>query len=179
MGFISLGLSEVQVGAIAADGGEATSYTKIGKTYENTCKLTQEKADVTEHYEEGQSAPEVRKKKKKVPILTFSIMDPDCAFLQAYLGGTTTGSGDDMEWSWSDTDEDIEASIRIIPEIGLVYTIPRADIEAIINADMSSQGINLVEFTVTPLKPTKSGVATMRARKKTSTFPTSTNKSST
>ncbi len=172
MGFVSLGLSEIQVGAIAADGGEATSYSKIGKTYQNTCKLQQEKADVTEHYEEGQSAPEVRKKKKKVPILTFSIMDPDPTFLQAYLGGEVTGTGDDMEWSWSDTDEDIEASIRVIPEIGLVYTIPRADIEAVINADMSAQGINLVDFTVTPLKPKKAGVKTIRARKKTAKFPT-------
>lgn len=171
MGVISLGLSEVQVGAIAADGGEATDYAKIGKTYQNTCKLVQEKADVTEHYEEGQSAPEVRKKKKKVPILTFSIMDPDPTFLKAYLGGTTSGTGEDMEWSWSDTDEDIEASIRVIPEVGLVYTIPRGDIEAVLNADMSSQGINLVDFTVTPLKPTKAGVATMRARKKTATYP--------
>lgn len=172
MGFVSLGLSEIQVGAIAADGGEATSYSKIGKTYQNTCKLQQEKADVTEHYEEGQSAPEVRKKKKKVPILTFSIMDPDPTFLKAYLGGEVTGTGDDMEWSWSDTDEDIEASIRVIPEIGLVYTIPRADIEAVLNADMSSQGINLVDFTVTPLKPQKAGVRTIRARKKTAKFPT-------
>ena len=171
MGVISLGLSEIQVGQIATDGGEATSYEKIGKTYQNTCKLVQEKADVTEHYEEGQSAPEVRKKKKKVPILTFSIMDPDPTFLKSYLGGEVTGTGDDMEWSWSDTDEDIEASIRVVPEIGLVYTIPRADIEAVLNADMSSQGINLVDFTVTPLKPKKAGVKTMRARKKTATFP--------
>ena len=59
MGVISLGLAEIQVGAIAADGGEASTYSKIGKTYEKTCKLTQDKADVTEHYEEGQSAPEV------------------------------------------------------------------------------------------------------------------------
>ena len=86
MGVISLGLAEIQVGAIAADGGEASTYSKIGKTYEKTCKLTQDKADVTEHYEEGQSAPEVRKKKKKVPILSFSIMDPDPTFLKAYLG---------------------------------------------------------------------------------------------
>lgn len=159
------------MGQIAADGGEATSYTKIGKTYQNTCKLQQETGDVTEHYEEGQAAPEVRKKKKKVPVLTFSIMDPDPTFLEAYLGGTTTGTGDDMEWSWSDTAEEIEASIRAIPEVGLVYTIPRGDIEAVLNADMSSQGINLVDFTVTPLKPKKAGVPSIKARKKTATFP--------
>lgn len=171
MSLISLGLSEIQVGQIEADGGEATSYTKIGKTYQNTCKLQQETGDVTEHYEEGQAAPEVRKKKKKVPVLTFSIMDPDPTFLEAYLGGTTTGTGDDMEWSWSDTAEEIEASIRAIPEVGLVYTIPRGDIEAVLNADMSSQGINLVDFTVTPLKPKKAGVPSIKARKKTATFP--------
>lgn len=171
MSLISLGLSEIQVGQIAADGGEATSYTKIGKTYQNTCKLQQETGDVTEHYEEGQAAPEVRKKKKKVPVLTFSIMDPDPTFLEAYLGGTTTGTGDDMEWSWSDTAEEIEASIRAIPEVGLVYTSPRGDIEAVLNADMSSQGINLVDFTVTPLKPKKAGVPSIKARKKTATFP--------
>ena len=171
MGVISLGLSEIQVGKIATDGGEATEYSKIGKTYQNTCKLVQEKADVTEHYEEGQAAPEVRKKKKKVPVLTFSIMDPDPTFLKEYLGGTVIGTGDDMEWSWSDTDEDIIASIRAVPEVGLVYTIPRADIEAVLNADMSSQGINLVDFTVTPLKPTKAGVPSIKARKKTAKFP--------
>lgn len=171
MGLISLGLTEIQVGAIEQDGGEAKTYKKIGKTYQNTCKLVQESADVTEHYEEGQSAPEVRKRKKKVPILTFSIMDPDVDFLKAYLGGTITGSADEAEWSWSDVDENIEASIRAVPEVGLVYTIPRADIEAVLNAEMSSQGINLVDFTVTPLKPKKTGVATIKAKKKTKTFP--------
>ena len=171
MGLISLGLTEIQVGAISEDGGEAKTYKKIGKTYQNTCKLVQESADVTEHYEYVQSAPEVRKIKKKVPILTFSIMDPDVEFLKAYLGGTVAGDADEAEWSWSDTDENIEASIRAVPEVGLVYTIPRADIEAVLNAEMSSQGINLVDFTVTPLKPKKSVVATIKAKKKTSSFP--------
>ena len=104
-------------------------------------------------------------------MLTFSIMDPDVTFLLDYLGGTVAGEGDEAVWNWSDTDEDIEASIRAIPEVGLVYTIPRADIEAVLNADMSSQGINLVDFTVTPLKPTKAGVPSIKAQKKTATFP--------
>ncbi len=73
MGVISLGLAEIQVGAIAADGGEASTYSKIGKTYEKTCKLTQDKADVTEHYEEGQSAPKyVRRKRKCLFLLSQS-----------------------------------------------------------------------------------------------------------
>ena len=173
MGYISLGLSEIQVGAIEVDGGVSKSFKKIGKTYQNTCKLQQDNGDVTEHFEEGQSAPEVRKKKKKVPVLQFSIMDPDPTFLAAYLGGSTSGDGDNAVWSWSDADESIEASIRVVPEVGLVYTIPRGDIEATLNAEMSSQGINLVDFVVTPLKPAKTGVATIKAQKKTASFPPS------
>lgn len=171
MSLISLGLSQVQIGKIGADGGEATTYKKLGKTYQNTCKLTQESAEVTEHFEEGQAAPEVRKKRKKAPTLAFSIMDPDVDFLKEYLGGTVTGTGDTAVWSWSETDAEIEASIRVIPEVGLVYTIPRGDIEAVLNADMSSQGINLVDFTVTPLKPKKAGVPIIKAQKKTASFP--------
>ena len=171
MGLITLGLSEIRAGKLNVDGGEATSYTKIGKTYQNTCKLQQDNADVTEHFEEGQSAPEVRKKRKKVPILKFSIMDPDPDFLKEWFGGKVDGSSDEKKWSWSDTDEIIEASIQVIPEVGLVYTIPRGDVEAVLNADMSAQGIKLVDFTVTPLKPQKNGVPTMYAQKKTSTYP--------
>lgn len=95
MGLITLGLSEIRAGKLNVDGGEATSYTKIGKTYQNTCKLQQDNADVTEHFEEGQSAPEVRKKRKKVPILKFSIMDPDPDFLKEWFGGKVDGSSDE------------------------------------------------------------------------------------
>ncbi len=171
MSLISLGLSQIQFGKIGADGAEATTYTKVGKTYQNTCKLAQESAEVTEHFEEGQAAPEVRKKRKKAPILTFSIMDPDVTFLAQYLGGEVTGTGDAAVWNWSETDAEVEASVRVIPEVGLVYTIPRGDIEAVLNADMSSQGINLVDFTVTPLKPKKADVPIIKAQKKTSAFP--------
>lgn len=168
---ISLGLSEIQVGAISPDGDVSKSFAKIGKTYENTCSLKQDNAEVTEHYEEGQAAPEVRKKRKKVPVLKFSIMDPDVEFLKTYLGGKVVGVSDEAVWQWTDVDEGIELSVRAIPEVGLVYTIPRADIEAVLNADMSTKGINLVDFTVTPLKPAKVGVPSIMAQKKTPSFP--------
>ena len=168
---ITLGLSQIQVGAIEPDGDVSKAFKKIGKTYENTCTIKQDNAEVTEHYEEGQTAPEVRKKRKKAPVLKFSIMDPDVEFLQTYLGGTTTGEGDEAVWQWTDEVENIEYSVRVIPEVGLVYTIPRGDIEAVLNADMSSKGINLVDFTVKPLKPIKAGVPFMMAQKKTTSFP--------
>ena len=59
---ITLGLCEIQVGEASAAGTMPVSLAKIGKTYKDTCKIAQDAADVTEHYEEGKAAPEVRKK---------------------------------------------------------------------------------------------------------------------
>lgn len=72
---ITLGLCQIKVGTAAPNGTMPSELNKIGKTYKNTCKIAQATADVTEHFEEGMAAPEVRKKSRKIPTLTFSIMD--------------------------------------------------------------------------------------------------------
>lgn len=86
---VTLGLSEIMVGAAAPNGTmpAASSMKKIGKTYRDSAKISQEAADVTEHYEEGNAVPVVRKITKKPPKLTFSIMDADIDVLVAYIGG--------------------------------------------------------------------------------------------
>ena len=164
MAVITLGLSEIKVGEAAPDGTIPTEMKKIGKTYQNTCKIAQEASDVTEHYEEGKAAPEVRKKRKKVPQITFSIMDADPQLLADYIGGTVTGTADAAEWGYNGDEVVVNKAISIIPEQGLEFSIPNADIEAVIDADMSAQGIFLVNFTVTPLAVT-AGKA-IRAKKK-------------
>lgn len=146
---ITLGLVQISVGEASAAGTMPSSLTKIGKTYKDTAKLQQAAADVTEHYEEGKAAPEVRKKQKKMPVLTFSIMDPDVDALVNYVGGAKTG---DQQKSWGYDGDEVVANkaIRIESEQGLNFDIPNGDIEAVINADMSAKGILLVDFTVTP-----------------------------
>ena len=67
---ITLGLCEIQVGTAGADGNMPSELSKIGKTYKDTCKMSQDASDVTEHFEEGKAAPEVRKKARKMPKLT-------------------------------------------------------------------------------------------------------------
>ena len=150
MSLITLGLSQILVGQAAADGKMPTELTKIGKTYKDTCKITQDAAEVTEHYEEGQSAPEVRKKAKKIPVLTFSIMDADVQFLIDYIGGVNVGTSGAPQWGYSGDEVVANKAIKVESEQGLDFEIPNGDIEAVINADMSAKGIFLVEFTVTP-----------------------------
>lgn len=149
MGQITLGLCQILVGEEAKRTGEMpTNMLKIGKTYKDTAKIAQATSDVTEHYEEGQAAPEVRSKAKKIPVVTFSLMDADPVILAAYVGGTvdeTTGA-----WGFDGTEEVANKAIKLETEQGLDFEIPNADIEAVINADMSAKGIFLVDFTVTP-----------------------------
>lgn len=148
MSLITLGLSEIQVATVEASGDMPASLAKIGKTYRDTCKMNQAAAEVTEHYEEGKSAPEVRKKQKKMPIVVFSIMDPDVDLLVAYIGGTKDANG---KWGFNGDESVDNKAIRVKSEQGLWVDIPNGDIEAVINADFSAKGITLVDFTITPM----------------------------
>lgn len=150
MSLITLGLSQIKVGAAAANGTMPAQLTKIGKTYKDTCKIAQDAAEVTEHYEEGKAAPEVRKKSKKIPVLTFSIMDADVQFLIDYIGGENVGTTDAPKWGYSGDEIVANKAVKVESEQGLDFEIPNGDIEAVINADMSAKGIFLVDFTVTP-----------------------------
>lgn len=150
MSLITLGLSQIKVGTAAADGKMPAQLTKIGKTYKDTCKIAQNAAEVTEHYEEGKAAPEVRKKSKKIPVLTFSIMDADVQFLIDYIGGENVGTPEAPKWGYSGDEVVANKAVKVESEQGLDFEIPNGDIEAVINADMSAKGIFLVDFTVTP-----------------------------
>lgn len=145
---ITLGLCEIQVGTASEKGVMPADLTKIGKTYKDTCKIAQDAADVTEHYEEGMAAPEVRKKARKIPRLTFSIMDANVDDLVSYVGGEKLASG---AWGYNGDEVVANKAIFVKTEQGLDFEIPNGDIEAVINADMSAKGIFLVDFTVTPM----------------------------
>lgn len=147
---ITLGLCEIQVGEASVAGTMPESLAKIGKTYKDTCKIAQDAADVTEHYEEGKAAPEVRKKSRKMPTLTFSLMDASVQDLVDYVGGTNVGTSDAPVWGYDGNEVVANKAIKVVTEQGLDFEIPNGDIEAVINADMSAKGIFLVDFTVTP-----------------------------
>lgn len=147
---ITLGLCEIQVGEASTTGTMPTTLEKLGKTYKDTAKINQDAADVTEHYEEGKAAPEVRKKSKKMPTLVFSIMDCDVQALIDYIGGENVGSSGSPAWGYDGDEVVVNKAIKVKTEQGLDFEIPNGDIEAVINADLSSKGIFLVDFTVTP-----------------------------
>lgn len=147
MGIITLGLSDIQIGNVDVTGDMPAAMAKIAKTYKDTCKLSQAVSEVAEHYEEGKASPEARNKQKKMPILAFSVMDPDADIMANYIGGTNTNG----KWGMNGDEVVANKAVRVVPKKGLTIDIPNADIEAVINADMSAKGILLVDFTVTPM----------------------------
>jgi hypothetical protein len=155
----TLGLSKIEVGAIAGDGGMGTSLSVLGSTYQGTCNITVDDASETEHYSEENEDPEIIVTRAGKTVLNFSIMDADMTVLQTLLGGTITGSAATEVLALPNKAVNIEKSIKITPEKGHVISIPRAKISAKHQGAVGKEGILLLEVKATVLVPTKSGVA--------------------
>lgn len=158
---ITIGLKYVLVGdaivnktkseILAYINGNSWSCKKIGKVYQDTAQINQDAAEVTEHYEEGAAAPEVRKKKRKVPAARFSIMNPNANHLAAYVGGEVV---DTAGWGEDGTEKVQNKCVILVAEEGLAFVIPNGDIDALLTGNLSASGILLMDVTVTPLTNT-------------------------
>jgi hypothetical protein len=125
--------------------------TKVGMVYKDTCKLTQDAADVTEHYEEGKAIPALSSKEKKTPKLEFSIMNPDAKFLADHLGGTYDST--DKSWAFDGSETVDPDEWEVITKKGMDFRIPKGDAEVTVEFDISDKSLLLVKFVVTPLTP--------------------------
>lgn len=135
------GLSEIQFGG-----------TKVGMTYKDTAKMTQDDPEVTEFYEEGKAQPAVSSDTKKIPKLEFAIMNPDAQFLQTHLGGTYDSIT--KTWSFDGSESVAEGEWTVLPKKGFKsIKINKGKANAKIDFDISDKGILLVRFVITPLTP--------------------------
>lgn len=115
---------------------------------------------MTEHFEEGHAAPVYSKRTKKIPKSTFQLCDADPKALARFVGGKENAG----VWEFNGNELTEDAAIEIEPEQGMIIQMPNASIEAVINSDMSSKGIFLVDLTITPLAVDAGGA--IRAKKK-------------
>lgn len=149
------GLSEIQFNG-----------KKVGMTYKDTAKMTQDDPEVTEHYEEGHANPAVSAETKKIPKLEFAIMNPDAQFLQTHLGGTYDSTT--KTWSFDGTETVTEGAWTVLPKKGFEHIkINKGKATAKIDFDISDKGILLVRFVVTPLTPDEVGKKPIEAKERT------------
>ncbi|MDR2009956.1 MAG: hypothetical protein LBQ22_05695 [Bacteroidales bacterium] len=165
MNVYTLGLSKIEVGDIASDGDMGTTLATLGYTYQDTCTMTQDDPETTEHYAEEVDDPVVVLSRAGKTNFNFSVMDADLTTLAALLGGTVTGTGDTAKWNAPDKLPVIEKSVRITPEQGLMFEVPRMKLTSKINATFSKSGIMLIDVVGTVLQPTKTGIGKMAASK--------------
>lgn len=149
------GLSEIQFNG-----------TKVGMTYKDTAKMTQDDPEVTEHFEEGMANPAISVDSKKIPKLEFAIMNPDAQFLQTHLGGTYDGPT--KTWSFDGSEVVTDGKWTVKPKKGFEsITINKGKVVAKLDFDISDKGILLVRFVVTPLTPTEVGKKPIEIKERT------------
>lgn len=161
----TIGLSKIEVGAIAKDGGMGEALDVLGYTYQDTCTMTQEDPETTDHYAEEVDDPVISISRGGKTNFNFSIMNPSVTVLADLLGGVgTPGTGSTPDkWEAPDKIPVVEKSVRITPEQGLKFEIPRMKLVSKINATFSKSGILLIEVAGTVMQPTKTGTKKMTA----------------
>lgn len=157
----TIGLSKIEVGAIGLDGAMGTTLETLGYTYQDTCKMTQEDPETTDHYAEEADDPVLSVSRGGKTTFNFSIMNPTVVVMAKLLGGTATVETN--TWEAPAKIPTVEQSVRITPEQGLKFEIPRMQLTSKINAEFSKKGILLIEVSGKVMQPTKDGVAKMKA----------------
>ena len=120
---------------------------------------TQEDPETTDHSAEEVDDPVISISRGGKTNFNFSIMNPSVTVLADLLGGVgTPGTGSTPDkWEAPDKIPVVEKSVRITPEQGLKFEIPRMKLVSKINATFSKSGILLIEVAGTVLQPTKTG----------------------
>lgn len=157
MSSINNGLAKIEIGAIAADGGMGTTLERLGEVKEGTFKVNQAEGDKTEFKVEEHDDPIFIRQKKGTLAFEFGIHNPDAATFKQVWGGTvdaTTG-----KYTPPTNLMPIERSLKITPEIGYGFDVPRAQISARFSDAMGKDSLLGVIVTATVLKPTKEGLA--------------------
>jgi hypothetical protein len=156
------GVTSIEMGPIASDGGMGTSLVDVGQIEEKTCTIEQADTTIVEKRSEQSDDPYLRLKKRGVKTLKFTIVDFTPANLIKFLGGEETVEGSDPAWDDGDVVEDIERSVKVTTKNGIIFHIIRGDITAKIVGSLTSDDNLKVEVTCVALKPTKANTKSFR-----------------
>lgn len=141
----TIGLSEIQYGTADPVGFMPAKMSKLGMTYQDSCKISQDEPEITEHYEEGASVPFVRFAKGKSPEITMQVVVSSLEDLHRLLGGRLEGERFILSKSAT-----LNMAIRVVPAQGYSISIPNASITAKLEGDISSKGVLLISCKIAP-----------------------------
>ncbi len=154
------GLTSVEFGDVATDGGVATTFETKGLTFKDSFEIASADADVQEFMSEENDDPEISISTQGKKIYKFQLMNPGLDELAYFLGGTVV-TGPPKVWQAPDQTPVIEKSVKITPKKGHILTITRAKITAKESGKYSKTGLAQLDITVTVMKPTKAATPSM------------------
>jgi hypothetical protein len=149
----ALGLSKLEMGDIAGDGGMGTVLEEVGNTVKGTAQLTEEDGTITDFFVEEQDDPilSVETQKGKT-VLNFSCYDVSRDTLVKLYGGSI----DTLTWKAPSTRPEKEQSLRLTSKRGQVMEIVRAKIVTKFNWSFTNDKLAQLDIQATILTPTKS-----------------------
>jgi len=160
---VTIGLAKFERAPIASDGGPGTVFTEYGGVSEDTFSFAEAEGTTKEVRIEQSSAPLKIFKKKGALILNCSIADADTDLFAALRGGSVATASGVKTYSEGDEVNDVEETIRVTSDEGLIFTINRCSVSALITGALGKNQELLLALTLTALKPKKTGVPTWTA----------------
>ena len=148
------GLTSVEFGDVATDGGVATTFSNKGLTFKDSFEIASADADVQEFQSEENDEPEISISTQGKKIYKFQLMNPGVDELLYFLGGVVV-AGPPKVWQAPGQTPVNEKSIKITPKKGHILTITRALIVAKESGKYSKTGLAMLDITITVMKPTK------------------------
>lgn len=148
------GLGQIQLSAIAADGGVGTSWAQLADTFKDSATLKQGEPTDTDFFEEENEDPILTISEKGTTPVEFSIVDITAARMAEVFGGTVNGNGD---YEAPSTMPEVEKSLRIIPLKGPALVLTRVKITALIDWTISRKGLFKATIKGKLLTPLKTG----------------------
>lgn len=151
------GLVNVEMGAIAGDGGMGTSLTPVGETVSDTAQVTSEDNTITDFtVEESDSPVESIVSARGKVIIEWSTYNVEADTMVRFFGGTKV-TGPPVKYQAPDAFADIEQSVKLTDKKGNVVEFPRVKISPKMGLSFQKGKLGQLDLVGTVLQPTKAG----------------------
>lgn len=158
------GITSIQIGAIAADGGMGQVLATLCNTVAGTATLETAEGETIELPIEESDSPDHSETLAGITTLKWRIADFNPDTMVKVLGGATSGTGAAKAWSMPSQKPVIEQSLCInttIPATGKIE-FPRVSLSARIVAPLDKKQYGNIEITAKVLQPTKAATSPMK-----------------
>ena len=155
----SMGLTKVEMGDVAGDGGMGTALAEVGNTLSGTFQFLTAEGTKTDINIEESDAPAISSTKAGVATIKWSCIDVSADTLVKLFGGTKVAAdpGNSIPEQWKAPAAIVakEQSFKVTSPTGQILAVVRASVFPLFNWSFTKDKPAQVDITATILAPTK------------------------